>query len=150
MAQHFSCSSLPCVLVRQPLRAHPPAFCPHPQEHLRGEALKTNELLRHLWGTLPLVSAARAEKAAKLARHLGEQRALLRSHMEAHPGKRWPEARQSLMLHVVLPGGAVGAAVRCRAIWRATQGGIMLLLVLVRSLLRFLLPAFRFGFDHSA
>jgi hypothetical protein len=55
-------------------------------EHLRGEALKTNELLRHLWGALPLVSAARADKAAKLARHLGEQRALLRSHMEAHPG----------------------------------------------------------------
>lgn len=58
----------------------------HPQEHLRGEALKTNELLRHLWGALPLVSAARADKAAALARHLGEQRALLRSHMEAHPG----------------------------------------------------------------
>ncbi len=56
------------------------------QEHLRGEALKTNELLRHLWGALPLLSAARADKAAKLARHLGEQRALLRSHMEAHPG----------------------------------------------------------------
>ena len=60
--------------------------CNCSQEHLRGEALKTNELLRHLWGALPLVSAARADKAAKLARHLGEQRALLRSHMDAHPG----------------------------------------------------------------
>ena len=83
-----------CGLQTQGARGHhlPSSVCqtlyanPSPQEHLRGEALKTNELLRHLWGTLPLLSAVRADKAAKLARHLGEQRALLRSHMEAHPG----------------------------------------------------------------
>jgi hypothetical protein len=56
------------------------------QEHLRAEALKTNELLRHFWACMPLLSAIRAEKAANLARHLQEQRGLLASHMRHHPG----------------------------------------------------------------
>ena len=59
-----------------------------PQEHLRGEALKTNELLRHLWACLPLASAPRAEAAARLCRHLAEQRGTLAAHMAAHPGER--------------------------------------------------------------
>ncbi|KAL4434287.1 hypothetical protein ABPG75_000728 [Micractinium tetrahymenae] len=53
-------------------------------EHFRGEALKANELLRHFWGNLPLVSAARAERANKLACALQEQRAILVPHMR-HP-----------------------------------------------------------------
>ncbi|PSC72434.1 putative RNA polymerase II transcription factor B subunit 1-1 [Micractinium conductrix] len=53
-------------------------------EHLRGEALKTNELLRHFWGCVPLTSAARAARAAKLGRALQEQRKLLQGHLQ-HP-----------------------------------------------------------------
>jgi hypothetical protein len=63
----------------------PPPTCP--QEHLRGEALKTNELLRHFWGCMPLLSGVRADKAASLAAHLEEQRALLASHMRHHSGE---------------------------------------------------------------
>lgn len=77
------------ALDTQLLLAH--MLCPHPhqptQEHLRGEALKTNELLRHMWGTFPLLSALRADKAGRLAGHLQDQRALLASHMQAHPGE---------------------------------------------------------------
>ena len=44
------------------------------QEFFRAEALKTNELLRHMWGCLPLTSAPRLQKAARLAPHLEDQR----------------------------------------------------------------------------
>ncbi len=44
------------------------------QEILRGEALKTNELLRHFWGACPSVSAPRQQKAAKMCKALEDQR----------------------------------------------------------------------------
>ena len=67
----------------QTFHSSPPPS-PPTQEHLRGEALKTNELLRHFWGCVPLTSAARAARAAKLGRALQEQRKLLQGHLQ-HP-----------------------------------------------------------------
>ena len=83
------------------------------QEHLRAEALKTNELLRHFWGCMPLTSAAKAAKAAKLSQHLAEQRTLLASHMRHHAGgwlaqvcRSWGQGPE------LLPGGLAWEGIR--------------------------------------
>jgi transcription initiation factor TFIIH subunit 1 len=56
------------------------------QEHLRGEALKTNELLRHFWPCMPPLSAHRVELAAKLAAALQKQHAHLTAFMRQDQG----------------------------------------------------------------
>ena len=43
-------------------------------EFFRMEALKTNELLRHLWGCMPMTSDPRRQKANRIATHLEQQR----------------------------------------------------------------------------
>lgn len=95
----FPCPSPNAHPTQAPLTPHTPlGLPPHPQplqEHFRGEALKANELLRHFWGNLPLVSAARAARADKLARALHEQRAVLVSHMRHPAGEGESTLRRS-------------------------------------------------------
>jgi hypothetical protein len=66
--------------------------CPAPapallQEHLRGEALKTNELLRHFWPCMPPLSTHRVELAVKLAAALQKQHAHLTAFMRQDQGE---------------------------------------------------------------
>jgi hypothetical protein len=55
-------------------------------EFFRLEALKANELLRHLWACLPPSTPARREKAARLAPAAAAARRALAAHAAADPG----------------------------------------------------------------
>jgi transcription initiation factor TFIIH subunit 1 len=55
-------------------------------EFFRMEALKTNELLRHLWGCFPMTSDARKQKASRLVQVLEDQRKSLTAHLASGSG----------------------------------------------------------------
>ena len=80
-----SCPPVPLPLSPVPLPIAPLPPVPL-QEHLRGEALKTNELLRHFWPCMPPLSAHRVELAAKLAAALQKQHAHLTAFMRQDQG----------------------------------------------------------------
>lgn len=44
------------------------------QEFFRMEALKTNEMMRHMWGCVPYNTPTKQKKGEKLATHLEKQR----------------------------------------------------------------------------
>jgi hypothetical protein len=55
-------------------------------EFFRMEALKTNELLRHVWGCFPMTSDARKQKASRLIKVLEDQRKSLTAHLASGSG----------------------------------------------------------------
>ncbi|KAH7623291.1 hypothetical protein Ndes2526B_g01715 [Nannochloris sp. 'desiccata'] len=55
-------------------------------EFFRMEALKTNEILRHLWGCYPMTSNARKQKASRLVKVLEDQRKSLTAHLASASG----------------------------------------------------------------
>jgi len=55
-------------------------------EFFRMEALKTNEILRHLWGCFPTTSQARKQKASRLVEALENQKKSLTAHLTSASG----------------------------------------------------------------
>ncbi len=55
-------------------------------EFFRMEALKTNELLRHVWGCFPMTSDPRKQKASRLVKVLEGQRKSLTAHLASGSG----------------------------------------------------------------
>jgi len=55
-------------------------------EFFRMEALKTNEILRHVWGCFPMTSQARKQKASRLVKVLEDQRKSLTAHLTSASG----------------------------------------------------------------